>query len=148
MKKWIIIAGSFLLLGLLAIRGLYKTVTRVDEEKRWYVSQLNLKCTLEIDSIATFAKKGNGLLYCKLISGDIDNSTEFKLNKKLRHHKRIKFLTPGPHDCYLIYSRRSHEYLVKDSLRIDSKNDQVTFYRAGAVFRQAKVSNFLRDRIF
>ena len=148
MKRWIIIAGAFLLLALLAARGLYKTIHSIDDEKLWYVSQLNLECTLEIDSIATFSKKGNGLLYCNLISGDIDNSTESKLNKKLRHHKRIKFLTPISDGRYLIYSRRSHEYLVRDSLRIDSKNNQVIFYRSGVQFRQAKVSNFLRDRVF
>ena len=148
MKRWAIIAGAFLLLAFLAARGLYKTIHRIDDERLWYVSQLNLACTLEIDSIATFSKRGNGLIYCNLISGNIDNSAEFMLNKKLRHHKQIKFLTLASDGRYLIYSRRSHEYLVRDSLRIDSKNNQVIFYRAGAQFRQAKVSNFLRDRVF
>src|SRR5258708_35314818 len=119
MKKWIIIIGSFLLLLFLAVRGLYKTVNRIDDEKNSYVSELNLTCTLQIDSIATFTKRGVGFLYCNLISGEIDNSIEVKLNKRLLHHKRIRFLNRSSDGRYFFFSRRANKYQVSDSLQID-----------------------------
>ena len=148
MKKWGIIVGSFLLLLFLAARGLYKTIHRIDDEKHWYVSELNLVCTLQIDSIATFTKSGVGFLFCNLISGEIDNSIEPKLNKKLSHHKRIRFLNRRSDGRYFIFSRRANKYQVSDSLQIDSNKDQVIFYSAGQEIWKAKVSNSLREAIF
>lgn len=146
-KNWIILAGAFLLLILLAVRGIYKTVSRVDEEKKKYVSELNLTCTLQIDSIAIFG--GNsGALYCNLISGKIDNNAEFKLNQKLLHHKRMRFLNYRADGRYALFSRRANKYLVGDSLKIDSGQDQIIFYRAGQEIWKAKVTNSLRERIF
>src|SRR5260221_9547758 len=148
MKNWIIIGGSFILLIFLGIRGIYKTIYRVDDEKKWYVSQMKLNCTLQIDSIATYTKSGVGNLYCDLISGEIDPSLEFRLNKKLRHHKQISFLIWRLDRRYIIFSRRASKYLKGDSLTVDSDSDQITFYRDGKEFWKAKVTNSLREKIF
>src|SRR5260221_2503710 len=148
MKKWGILVGSFILLLVLAVRGLYKTVNRIDDEKHWYVSQLNLDCTLQVDSIASFTKRGPGFVFCNLISGEIDNSIEPKLNKKLSHHKRIRFLNHRSDGRYFFFSRRANKYQVSVSLQVDSNKDQVIFYREGKEIWRAKVSNSLREAIF
>jgi hypothetical protein len=146
MKKWIIIIGAFLLLALLAARGLYKTINRVDDERFWYVGELNLKCTLQIDSIANYGGNTGGL-YCSLISGRIDNDAEFRLNQRLLHHKRIRFLSQWNGQYYLL-SRRAYKYSVGDSLTIDSRQDQIIFYREGKEIWKAKVTNSLQSRVF
>ena len=124
------------------------TINRVENEKLKYVEQLNFNCTLQIDSVQTFNKQGVGFIFCHLISGKIDNSAEAILNKKLKHHKNIRFLGHRHGGQYDIFSRRADQYQVGDSILVNSGKDEILFFRMGENIWKAKVSNSLRERVF
>ncbi|HTH58337.1 MAG TPA: hypothetical protein VL728_19960 [Cyclobacteriaceae bacterium] len=147
MKKWLIIIGSFMLLVFLGIRGIYLATHRIDDEKHWYVDNLNLHCTLQVDSVEVVSGE-NGFIVCHLISGRLDRQVEDSLNKELSHFKRLRFIRSRLNDQYDLYTRRASNYLPGDSLRIDSKQDSVVFFRKGETTVKVRVSNFLREKLF
>jgi hypothetical protein len=147
MKKWVIIIGSALLLIFLAIRGIYVNTHRINDERNWYVSNLKLYCTLQIDSIEILSGE-NGFIVCHLISGKIDREVEDNLNERLTHYKRLRFIRNRLNDQYDILTRKASRYLPGDSLQINSAQDSVVFFRNGEKTVKVRVSNFLREKLF
>lgn len=146
-KTWVIIIGSFLLLIFLGIRGIYITTHRIENEKQWYVDNLKLHCTLQVDTVEIISGE-NGFIVCHLISGKIDHQAEDSLNKQLSHFKRLRFIRNRLNDRYDIYTRRASRYLTGDSLQVDSDQDSVVFFRGGEEILKVRVSNFLREKLF
>ncbi|GHM99996.1 hypothetical protein WSM22_14860 [Cytophagales bacterium WSM2-2] len=146
-KTWVIIISSAVLLILLGIRGIYLRVHRVEDEKDWYVKELNIRATVQIDTLEMISKNV-GFIVCHAINGKIDKGKELSLNKKLKYYKRIQFLRYRPGGQVDIFSRRIDQYQVGDSIQINSAKDEILFFRKGDSLWQAKVSNSLRERVF
>ena len=146
-KTWVIIISSFLLLIFLGIRGIYVSTHRLQDEKQWYVDNLKLHCTLQVDSVEVVSGE-NGFIVCHLISGKLDRQLEDSLNKQLSHFKRLRFIRNRLNDRYDIFTRRASRYLPGDSLQIDSEMDSVIFFSQGKATVRVRVSNFLREKLF
>ena len=146
-KTWVIIIGAFFLLVFLGIRGIYVSTHRIDDEKKWYVHNLKLHCTLQVDTVEIVSGE-NGFIVCHLISGKIDRSVEDDLNQRLTHFKRLRFIRNRLNDKYDILTRRASQYRPGDSLQVDSEMDSVIFFRKGEPTVKVRVSNFLREKFF
>jgi len=146
-KTWVIIVASFILMVFLGIRGIYLATHRIDDEKHWYVDNLKLHCTLQVDSVEVTSGE-TGFIVCHLISGKLDRQIEDSLNRQLSHFKRLRFIRNRLNEQYDIYTRKASWYLTGDSLQVDSDKDSVVFFRKGDKTVKVRVSNFLREKLF
>lgn len=130
----------------MAVRGVYQKANRIELERQWFVDQLNFRFSLQVDSVV--ANEKGGYLMSHLISGKMDNSKEFTLNQQLKHHKQIRFLRYRANGQCDVISRWANKSKVGDSIQIDSFKNQILFFRDGDTISRAKISNFLRERLF
>jgi len=140
MRRWIVI-GTIAIFAFAAARVVFVTTKNVDEDMTEYVRGLKYDFSAVIDSvIVENESKGIGWIVCRSLSGDVDLTVEDSLQARLKTHKRIRFLHPGDRGQFKIFKGGIRDYMVNDSVVINSNIDRFAVYRNGDIVVDTKVS--------
>jgi hypothetical protein len=143
MKKRLIIILSILMLLFLIARPIYIYLNGFFAERKWYVEQLNIDLSGEIDSINVMKEKAGFILF-HLTRGNVDSSHEDSLNTKLKHNENIRFLVVKQDDKLEIFTHTPTLYLRGDSICIDSDRNSLIIYRSGREISKSDISSHLQ----
>jgi hypothetical protein len=143
MKKILIIAGSIVVLILLAINAIRQNISGQEEERQWFLDQLDYEFSGEVDSIRIVREK-LGFVRFHLTRGEATPHTENKLNRKLKDVNSIYLLMFRPENKIDIITRSPLLLKKGDSLVVNSDQDQMVFYRKGKEIAKDKISSITR----
>jgi len=143
MKKRVIIILSILVLLFLIARPIYIYLKGFYDERRWYVEQLNIDLSGEIDSINVMKEEAGFILF-HLTRGNVDSSHEDSLNTKLKHNGYIKFLGFKQDDKLEIFTHTPTLYLRSDSIYVNSDRNSLIIYRDGQEISKSEISAHLQ----
>ena len=137
-----IIVGAVILV-LLVVRLIYLKIRDSKNEVSWYIENLHYDFYARIDTTTVLSERGNGFFVCSVISGKFDPEIEDSLNRRLKHHDRIRFVRFTDDKRLRFYSGVAHLYKEGDSMVVNSQDDIYRIYRGDELLRENKVSNAL-----
>ena len=141
MRKWIVIGIAVLFVAAL-IRLAFTTQNAIDDDVQAYVKGLNYKFVAKIDSASlTNKRKGVGYLYCKVISGQFNPGLEDQLARRLKEHKRLRFLFPTADSSFKVFLGGIKRFAPSDSVVVDSHTDRFEVFRDQRSICKSKISN-------
>ena len=143
MRKILIVAGSIIVLILLAINAIRQSVSNQEEERQWFLDELNYDFSGEVDSIRIVREK-LGFIRFHLTRGEATPHTENKLNRQLKDKESMYLLMFRPENKIDILSRSPLLLKKGDSLVVNSDQDQMVFYRKGKEIARDKISTITR----
>lgn len=143
-----IIGLTILVLLLLIVRGLYVHWGNAKEERPRYVKDLHFHFSAKVDSLRVFSP-ANGLVYFHTTGGDLNLTTEHRVNQKLKYNRQLQFIfNPFGKDQLGFHARDLTNYQAGDSLVINSDEDKIYIYRNGQPVAQSLISKALSGRPF
>src|SRR5436190_14425874 len=104
MKKILIIAGSIIVLILLAVNAIRQSVSNQEEERKRFLDQLDYDFSGEVDSIRIVREK-LGFVRFHLTRGEATPHTENKLNRQLKEKESMYLLMFRPENKIDIITR-------------------------------------------
>ena len=137
-----IIVGAVILV-LLVVRLIYLKIRDSEDEVTWYIENLDYDFYARIDTTTVLSERGNGFFVCSVISGRFDPDVEDSLNRRLKHHDRIRFVRFTDDNRLRFYSGVANLYKEGDSMVVNSDEDVYRIYRGNQLLRENKVSNAL-----
>ena len=143
MKKILIIAGSIIVLILLAVNAIRQSVSNQEEERKRFLDQLDYDFSGEVDSIRIVREK-LGFVRFHLTRGEATPHTENKLNRQLKEKESMYLLMFRPENKIDIITRSPFLLKKGDSLVMNSDQDQMVFYRNGKEIAKDKISTITR----
>ncbi len=146
MKKWLTIGFVILALLLLAARALYIHVDSAENERPHYVKALGFRFSASVDSMKVFSRT-NGLIYFHATAGELNLSTEDRVNQKLKFNASLRFILPVAGKL-AFHSRDLTNYHLHDSLVINTDVDKIFIFRHGRRAAQSELSKALSRRFF
>jgi hypothetical protein len=148
MKKWMIIGLTIVVLLLLLVRGLYVHWNNAKNERPEYVKDLHFHFSATVDSLRVFSRT-NGLVYFHTTGGDLNRSTEHRINQHLKYNRELQFIfNPFGKDKLGFHARDLNNYNTGDSLVINSDEDKIYIYRKEKLVAQSLISKALSGRPF
>lgn len=140
MKTFLILAGVGLVSLLLVIRLFFSAQSGQEKERDWFVRSLRYEFSVAVDSVERYhrafvtgrVKAGNPRLY-----------REDSLKNSLTKHGNLRFITSYRNDTIKFALEVKEEILKGDSIRISSKENSVTGFRAGKPVFTAPLSQML-----
>lgn len=140
MKYWIRWIIAAVVIILLFIRLIYTRITRMEEERAWFLSQLHYKFSARVDSVLW-----SGRALVEITQGDFDRYREWELQQKLKAHKKLEVMVSryGKWDLRIPYAARKD-----DSVYVDSDKDILSLYRKDSLIVTRPFSVSLRDQPF
>ncbi|MEX2235398.1 MAG: hypothetical protein WD824_24760 [Cyclobacteriaceae bacterium] len=128
MTKWLIIGLSVCAFLFLSGRLIYNSFQNSDVEKKWYLENLDIRFSAEVDTVI-LRTKYQGFILFHVTEGDLDKTVEDKLNEQLVHNHHLKLFVNRPHDQIEIFSKMAYRYRPGDSLVINTSKDQLLIFR-------------------
>ncbi len=140
MKKWTPWLLAIVLLALLVTRLFYRHIGGVEEERRWYISQLHYDFSARVDSVI-----GPGRVLINVTHGDVDLKREWKLKEELRFNGMLHLVISRGNDLDVL---APVECRPDDSLYINSDKNLLCLYRDQELLLTRPLSTSLRGRPF
>lgn len=119
---------------------------KLNYERIWYASQLDYNFITRIDSIKII-NSNLYYLYFTSPSMPIDPAYEEALNLKLKHYGKLKFIYIK-NKFLEIAVNEPINMLVGDTIRVNTDEDLIKFYRNGDQYKAVEVTTSLRGRPF
>lgn len=140
--------SSILLLIALAVRAFFLQTNVIEEERKWFVGQLNYNCSITVDTVSVYGYRGEGFLFCTLVSGKPDISIEKGLRENLKYYKSLFFLRETKNHKYLITTPKADKFQKEDSLLINSAKNQILVFRNKKILFEELISNSMMTELF
>jgi hypothetical protein len=146
-------AIGVILVGLLVFRLIFKQkkkFDRFDEEREWYVKNLNYDFSAKVDTVALDHPNQNyspGMVVCILTRGDLNYRTEDSLKRKLEHHKRLRFNEMKESGYIRFVMPSANRFVQGDCVVVNSDSNRLEFYREKARFYKADLSALLTAKM-
>lgn len=147
-KKNILLAGAVALLVFLLVRTFFLKSELLNDEKKWFVKNLNYQFSFLIDTISVYGYDGKGFLIGRISKGNFDAATEKELLKQLKEYKTLTFVRNRRGGTTLLTCRAAKRYQKDDSLYIDSDKDQIVQYREGKILAKEAITESLMVTLF
>jgi hypothetical protein len=130
MKTFLIIAGVGLVCLLLMIRFFFSEFNTHDKEREWFVQNLRYEFSFEVDTVQIYYNT-RGQLSGRVTTGDPKFYREDSLQNSLKKHERLWLLNKHRNDSIAFNVQIANEIQKGDSVRISSKENSITVFRAG-----------------
>jgi hypothetical protein len=146
-RSTLLIILSVLILVGLGGRFFVKKSTDYEDEKEWFVNNLNYDFVLRVDSVVN-VKEGKGFLICTLDSGKLATTTEDSLNLNLSYYKKLKFLRHSSAKEVRIFSAVTGVFRKNDRVYVNSSENAFIFFRDQKIIRRYKLDEAIAERYF
>jgi lipopolysaccharide export system protein LptC len=147
MKRWMIIALSFLVLILLGYNAIRKKVNRAKDLRQSYVEKLGYRFSGKVDSIFRINRAKGFIIFHT--NDSIDETVEDDLNnEKMFKGQEMRFLMFRPKGKLTIFTPAGGKAAVGDSIYIDSDANRLYLFRDGEKLTESSISSSLRGRPF
>ena len=146
MKKIVIILILVVALVLLGIRLFTNQAEGIEDERMWYVKELNYKFSATVDSITPFPRGTSGLIYFRIIDGSPELSTESRLSKQLEFNEHLDFVLQQPDHKLAFHSIVADTYKVGDSLVVNTDRGRITVFRNSKYVTENDIAASLSGR--
>lgn len=139
MKLWWKVIIAVFILGLLVLRLGYKAFDKArerEEERRWYVENLQYDFTAIVDTVIMRdgATVGFGNVIGEVIKGSYNPDIEDSLNDQLKLFSSLRLNTSKKSHRIRFHFRDAGSYAAGDTFQIMSAKDQILFLRRPEVF--------------
>ena len=131
---------------LLVVRSFFVHRDRVENEKRWYIKNLNFEFSGRVDSV--HASKRRGLLYFQITHGETPKSTKEHLNKQLKHNGNLRFIIFTRDEKLAILMEGAGKCIAGDSIQINTNENEISVYRNKILISKAEAVKSLIGRPF
>ena len=140
MKTFLIIAGVGLVCLLLMIRFFFSEFNSSDKEREWFAQNLRYEFSIEVDTMRIYYGS-RGELSGHITTGDPKFYREDSLQNSLKKHGRLWLLNKHRNDFISFIVQIAIEIRKGDSIRISSKENSITVFRAGKQITTTQLSN-------
>lgn len=148
MKKIVIVLVLVVALILLGIRLFTDQTEGIEDERLWYVKELNYDFSATVDSITTFPRGTSGLIYFRITAGNPELSRESMLGKQLEYNGDLDFILDKPNHTLAFQTLVADKYRVGDSLVVNTDRNRITVFRDHKYVTENDIAASLSGRPF
>lgn len=136
MKYWIYGILGAIVMFLLVVRLIYTSATKQEEEKKWYIKQLDYDFSARVDSILY-----KGVAVIQITGGKFNPRKEKQLRRQLKEHERMFIVASGDGHQKM---RVPFAALKGDSVYVNSSDDVLSLYRGDSLLISRPLNVSLR----
>lgn len=140
MKTFLILAGIGLVSLLLIIRLFFAAQSGQEKEREWFVKSLRYEFSMTVDSVERYRR---AFVTGRITAGNPHLYREDSLKNSLTKHGNLRFINSYRNDTIKFALEVAEEIRKGDSIRISSKENSITGFRAGKPLFTASLSQML-----